>query len=54
VNDNPPEFNITNLVGDVFENVPLGTFITDFEVLDIDSGLSAECNFSLGGMNAER
>lgn len=54
VNDNPPQFNITTLVGDVFENVPIGTFIADFEVLDIDSGLFAECNFSLSGMNAER
>ncbi len=53
-NDNLPEFNITSLAGNVLENVPVGTFIGDFEVLDIDEGSAAQCNFSLSGTNAER
>ena len=53
-NDNPPDFNnITVLTHDVLENVPVGTFVGEFEVIDIDDGLFAESNFSLSGIDAE-
>lgn len=39
---------------DVVENAPVGTFIADFDVIDIDDGIAAEANFSLMGVDSER
>lgn len=53
-NDNSPQFNITSLTEEVLENSPVETFIADFDVIDIDNGISAEANFSLLGLDSNR
>lgn len=53
-NDNQPQFNITALTREVLENAPNGTFIADFDVIDIDEGIAAEANFYLTGVDSQR
>ena len=53
-NDNSPQFTVSSLASTVLENALIGSFVEDFEVLDIDHGLAALSNFSLNGTNAER
>lgn len=47
-------FNVSSISVAVPENVPVGTFVCDFEVRDRDTGLAAAINFSLSGVDFDR
>lgn len=53
INDSPPEFSATAFSFTLLENLPPGSVVGTFEVIDRDQGLAAESNITLAGEGSE-
>ena len=52
VNDNSPEFNKSSLIGQIFENEPVGSLVCIVSATDKDFGRNAKLTYSLKANDA--
>ena len=52
VNDNKPEFNKSTLVGQIYENRPVGSSVTTVVATDKDIGRNGKITYSLNANDA--